>query len=116
MRTADLKKNLRCPALVITAAEVATAIKGIKSGKASNEDEIRPEVLKALSGEEILWLMRVCQVAWKFGKLLEIGKQVRIFGHSRKEKASNVLATEGNYSLVCQGKYIPNALKGNAEK
>ena len=46
---------------VFTAAEVATAMKGIKSGKAAGEDEIRPEMLKALTGEGILWLTRVCQ-------------------------------------------------------
>ena len=45
---------------VFTAAEVATTIKGSKSGKAAGEDEIRPEMLKALTGEEILWLTRVC--------------------------------------------------------
>ena len=33
---------------LLTAAEVATAIKWIKSGKAAGEDEIRPEMLKAL--------------------------------------------------------------------
>ena len=53
---------------VLTAAEVATAIIGIKSGKAAGEDEIRPEMLKALTGEGILWLTRLCLVAWKFGK------------------------------------------------
>ena len=39
---------------VFTAAEVTTAIKGINSGKAAGEDEIRPEMLKALTGQEIL--------------------------------------------------------------
>ena len=53
---------------VFTAAEVARAIKRINSGKAAGEDEIRPEMLKTLTGEGILWLTRVCQVAWKFGK------------------------------------------------
>ena len=53
---------------VFTPAEVATAIKGINSVKAAGEDEIRPEMLNALTGEGIFWLTRVCQVAWKFGK------------------------------------------------
>ena len=48
---------------IFTAAEVATAIKKIKSGKAAGEDEIRPEMLKALTGEGILWLMRLYQFA-----------------------------------------------------
>ena len=55
---------------VFTSAEVATAIKRTKSGKAAGEDEIRPQMLKSLTGEGILWLRRVCQVAWKFGKTL----------------------------------------------
>ena len=53
---------------VLTPTEVATEIKEVKSGKAAGEDEIRPEMLKALSGERILWFRRVCQVTWKFGK------------------------------------------------
>ena len=52
---------------VFTAAEVVTAIKGIKS-EAAGVDEIRPEMLKALTGKGILWLKQVCQVAWKIGK------------------------------------------------
>ena len=51
-----------------TVAEVATTIKGIKSGKAAGEDEIRQELLKTLTGEGILWLTRLYQVAWEFGK------------------------------------------------
>ena len=49
---------------VFAASEVATAIKGIKCGKAAGEDEIRPEMLKTLTGKGILWLTRVCQVVW----------------------------------------------------
>jgi len=47
--------------------EVAVAI-GRKSVKTAGEDEIRPGLLKAWNSEGILWLNRVCQVAWKFGK------------------------------------------------
>ena len=46
---------------------MATAIKGIKSGKTAGEDEIRPEMLKALTVKEMPQLMRVCQVAWRSG-------------------------------------------------
>ena len=53
---------------VFTTTEVVTSIQEIKSGTASGEEEIRPEMLKALTGEGTLWLTRVWQVAWKFGK------------------------------------------------
>ena len=46
-----------------TAVEMVTAVKRIKSGKAAGEDQTRPEILKALTGEGILWLTRVCRVA-----------------------------------------------------
>ena len=35
-----------------TAAEVATAYKGIKSGKAAGENEIRLQIVQALTGEK----------------------------------------------------------------
>ena len=41
--------------VVFTAAEVPTAIKGMKSGKAAGKDKIRLEMLKALTREGILW-------------------------------------------------------------
>ena len=101
---------------VFTAAEVATTIKGIKSIKAAGEDEIRPEMLNALTGEGILWLKSLCQVAWKLGKTPRDWQTGVIIPYSRKEITSNVQTTEGYHSLVCWGKYTPNALKGNAEK
>ena len=55
---------------VFTAAKGATAIKGIKSGKTAGENEIAHEMLKAFTGEGILWLTQVCQVAWKYIKTL----------------------------------------------
>ena len=45
-------------------------------------------------------------------KLPEIGKHVWLFLYSKKKIAYNVQTTEGYHSLVCQGKYMPNALKG----
>ena len=48
--------------------EVFTAAKGIKSGKVADEDEIRSEMLTALTGEGILSLTRVGQIVWKYGK------------------------------------------------
>ena len=75
-----------------TTAEVATAIKGIKSGKAAGEDEIRPEMLKALPGEGILWLTRVCQVAWKFGKTprdWQTGVIIPIFKKGDRKQCTN---------------------------
>ena len=45
---------------VFTAAEVPTEYNGIKSGKTAGEDEIRPGMLKALTGEGIIGLTQVC--------------------------------------------------------
>ena len=78
--------------VIFTAAEVAIAIKGIKSGKAAGEDEIRPEMLKALTGEGILWLTRVCQVAWKLGKTprdWQTGVIIPIFKKGDRKQCTN---------------------------
>ena len=77
---------------VFTAAKVATAIKKIKSGKAAGEDEIRPEMLKALTGEGIIWLSRVCQVTCKFGKTprdWQTGVIIPIFKKGDCKKCTN---------------------------
>ena len=102
---------------VFTAAEVVTAINGIKSRKAVGKDEIRPEMLKALTGEEILLLTRVCQVALKFGKIIrdwQTGVVIPIFKKGDRKQCSNY--TEGYLSLFFRVKFMPNALKRNAEK
>ena len=68
------------------------AIKGIKSGKAAGEDEIRPEMLKALTGEGILWLTRVCQFARKLGKTprdWQIGVIIPIFKKGERKQCTN---------------------------
>ena len=101
---------------VFTAAEVATAIKGIKSGKVAGEDEIRPEMLKALAGERILWLTRVCQASWKFDKTTKDWQRrviIPIFEIRVRKHCTNYRRISPS---VCQGKYMPNALKKNAEK
>ena len=77
---------------VFTAAEVTTAITGIKSGKAAGEDEIRPEIMKALTGEGILWFTRECQVAWKFGttpKNCQAGVIIPIFKKGDRKQCTN---------------------------
>jgi len=40
----------------LKASEVTATIGRLKSGKAAGEDEIRPEMLKALDREGMLWL------------------------------------------------------------
>ena len=45
---------------VFTLTKKAAAIRGLKSGKAAGEDKIRSEMLKALNGEGIHRLTRVC--------------------------------------------------------
>ena len=53
---------------VFTLTEVVAAIRALESGKVASKNEIRSEMLKALFGEGVLWLKRVCQVVWKLGK------------------------------------------------
>ena len=53
---------------VFTSTKVAVVIRGLKSGKSAGEDEIQPEMLKALNVEGVRWLTRLCQVTWKLGK------------------------------------------------
>ena len=101
---------------VFTAAEVATASKRIKSGKAAGEDEIRPEMLKALTEEGILWLTRACQVARKFGKTprdWQTGVIIPIFKKGDRKQCTNYRRIS---LLSLPGKVYAKCLERNAEK
>ena len=52
----------------ITEADVNAVIKSLKTGKAPGEDDIRPEMLKAMNIYGVRWLTRVCKVACSTGQ------------------------------------------------
>ena len=52
----------------ITEADVNAVIKSLKTGKAPGEDDIRPEMLKAMNIYGVRWLTRVCEVACSTGQ------------------------------------------------
>ena len=52
----------------ITEADVNAVIKSLKTGKAPGEDDIRPEMLKAMNMNSVRWLTRVCRVASRTGQ------------------------------------------------
>ena len=48
---------------VFILAEVAAALRGLKTGKDAGEDEIRPKIWKALNEDRVCWLTSVFRVA-----------------------------------------------------
>ena len=52
----------------ITEADVNAVIKSLKTGKAPGEDDIRPEISKAINMHDVRWLTRVCKVACRTGQ------------------------------------------------
>ena len=52
----------------VTKADVNAVIKSLKAAKSSNEDDIKPEMLKAMSMSGVCWLTRVRKVACRPGK------------------------------------------------
>ena len=71
----------------LTEAKVRTAIKFLKTGKAPGEDDISPEMLKAMNNFWVCWLICVFQVAWKTGEVLKHWQtSVLIPIHKREDK------------------------------
>ena len=52
----------------IIEADVSAVIKSLKTGKAPGDDDIRPEMLKAINMYGVRWLTRVCTVACRTGQ------------------------------------------------
>ena len=51
----------------ITEADVNAVIKSLKTGKAPGEDDVRPEMLKAINIYDVVWQTRICKVACRTG-------------------------------------------------
>ena len=109
---------------VLTASEVSTAIKALKSGKAAGEDEIRPEMLKALNREGVLWLTRVCQVAWTLGKApkdWQTGVIIPIFKKGNRKDCTNyrgisLLSLPGKVYAKCLGRRCREIVESQIEE
>ena len=52
----------------ITEADVNAVIKSLKTRKEPGEDDINPEMLKAMNIYDVRWLTRVCKVACRTGQ------------------------------------------------
>ena len=77
---------------VFTLTKVAAAIRRLKPGKAADEDEIRPKLLKALNGEGVRWLTRICQMTWKLGKTpkdWQTGEIIPIYKKGDRKECTN---------------------------
>ena len=95
--------------------EVATATRGLKSEKATGEDEIQPEMLKALNGG-VCWLTRVCQVAWKLGKTPKDWQTGVIIPTCKKGDCKECTIYQRISLFTFQERCMPIAFKGNAKK
>ena len=95
----------------ISTDEVQTAIRALKPGKAADIDEIRPELLKSFSRHCILWLTRVCRVAWREGRApldWQTGIVVPIFKKGDRRECSNY---SGIILLSLRGKVYAKVLE-----
>ena len=85
--------------------------------------QIRREILKALTGEGILWLTRECQVAWKFGKTprdWQTGVIILIFKKGDRKQWMNyrgilLLRLPGNVYAKCLERKCPKIVEPKLE-
>ena len=72
--------------------EIQAAMRALNLDRAEGIDEIRPELLKSLGRHGILWLTRVCRVAWREGRAptdWQTGIVVPIFKKEDRRECSN---------------------------
>jgi len=91
----------------ITAAEIVLAVDTTKAGKATDCDEMRPEMLKASDQERVLWLTRVCQVAWCSGRTPKDWQNGAIISIHKKGTGVNALNFEASLSLASFETFLP---------
>ena len=95
----------------ITKADVNAVIKSLKTGKAPGEDDIRPEMLKAMNIYGVCWLTRVCKVACRTGQVPKQWQTSGIIPIHKKETRENALIIGAYLSSVSQERSTPNVLK-----
>ena len=91
-------------------------IKSWKTGKAPGEDDIRPEMLKAMNIYGVRWLTRVCKVACSTGqapKQWQTSEIIPIHKKGDKRKCTNY---RGIPLISVPGKVYAKCLERNAVK
>ena len=94
----------------ITEADVNAVIKSLKTGKVPREDDIRPEMLKAMNMYGVRWLTRVCKVACRTGQAPKQWQTSVIIPIHKKQDKRKCTNSRG-ISLISVPGIMPNALK-----
>ena len=100
----------------ITEADVNAVIESLTTGKAPGENDIRPEMLKAMYIYGVRWLTRVCKVAYSTGqppKQWQTSVIIPIHMKGDKRRCTNY---RGVSLISVRVRSMPNALKRNAVK
>ena len=100
----------------ITEAGVNAVIKSLKTGKAPGEDDIRPEMLKAMNMYGVRWLTHVCKVVCRTGQAPKQCQTSVIMSIHKKEDKRKCTNCRAYLSSVSRVRSMPNALKRNAVK